>query len=82
MMNSVFIASCISAMAMSSDLLQAKFDNWSNDSQDLQEAQQDIYRSDKDLISAMMQKIQLLESKVGDYQELVQRMDIQQARTD
>ena len=58
-MNSVFIASFISAMAMSSELLRDKFENWSDETEDLQVAQQAM-------ISAMMQKIQDLENKMND----------------
>ena len=86
MMNSVFIASCISAMAMSSELLREKFLNWTDDSQDLQTAQQAIDDSDKDMIIAMMKKFELLENKMNDQENrtdgINQRLCDQEARTD
>ena len=66
MMNSAFIASCISAMAMSSELLREKFDNFSDNTQDLQAAQAVTDQSETDMISALMQEILDLKSEVNE----------------
>ena len=72
MMNSAFIASCISAMAMSSELLREKYDNFRDNTQDLQAAQAVTDRSETDMISALMQEILILKSEMNEQEN---RMD-------
>ena len=64
-MNSAFIASCIAAMAMSSELLREKFDDFRDNTQDLQAAQAVTDQSETDMISALMQEILVLKSEMN-----------------